>query len=73
MTRQEHIEWAKKRAIEEMDYYKDPTKAIVSMMSDLGKHQETNNEGLKSLCMMTLLTKPKISRQEVINFLNGFR
>lgn len=72
MTREEHIEWCKKRAIEEMDYYKDPSKGIISMMSDLRKHPETNKESLIALCGMQLMMKPKMMRQEVINFLNGF-
>jgi len=72
MTRKEHIEWCKERAIQEMDYYKDPSKGIISMMSDLRKHPETNQETLISLCGMMLMTKPKQTRQEVINFLNGF-
>lgn len=72
MTRQEHLKWCKERAIQEMDFYKDPSKALVSMASDLRKHPETNSEALVSLCMMQLMMNPKISRQEVINFLNGF-
>ena len=71
MTREEHIKWCKERAIQEMDFYKDPKKAIISMMSDIGKHPETNSETLRNLCMMQLLTKPNMSRQEAINFLNG--
>jgi hypothetical protein len=72
MTRQEHIAWCKERAIAEMDYYKDPSKGIVSMMSDLRKHPETNSEALISLCGMQLMMKPKMSRQEAVNFINGF-
>lgn len=72
MTRKEHIEWCKKRAIQEMDFYKDPTKGIISMMSDLRKHPETNSQALISLCGMQLMMKPKMNRQEVIDFLNGF-
>lgn len=72
MTRQEHIKWCKERAIQEMDYYRDPSKGIISMMSDLRKHPETNSEALISLCEMQLMMKPKMTRMEVINFLNGF-
>lgn len=72
MTRIEYIDWCKQRAIEEMDFYKDPSKGIISMMSDLRKHTETNNEALISLCMMQLMMNPKMNRQQVINFLNGF-
>lgn len=72
MTREEHLKWCKERAIQEMDFYKDPSKGIISMMSDLRKHPETNNEILMSLCTMQLMTKPRMSRQEAINFINGF-
>lgn len=72
MTREEHLKWCKKRAIEEMDFCKDPMKGIISMMSDLRKHPETNSEALVSLCAMQLLVNPKMTRQQVINFLNGF-
>lgn len=70
-TREEHIAWCKQRAIQEMDYSKDPKQGIVSMMSDLHKHPETNSESLKLLCMMQLML-PSLTRQSVINFLNGF-
>lgn len=73
MTREEHIEWAKKRAIEEMDFYNDPSKGIISMMSDLTRHPETYSQALMSLCALQLLMKPKMTKQEVIDFINGFR
>jgi hypothetical protein len=74
MTRQEHLKWCKERAIQEYDYYKNASEAqrngLTSMMSDLGKHPETNNESLKALCMMEMM-RP-MSRQAFINFINGF-
>lgn len=72
MTRIEHIAWCKKRAIEEMDFYNEPSKGIISMMSDLRKHPETNSEILMSLCTMQLMIKPRMTRQDAINFINGF-
>lgn len=72
MTRQEHIKWCKERAIQEMDYYKDPLKGIVSMISDIRKHPETNSETLAALCMMQLTTRPNMTRQEAIKFIDGF-
>lgn len=71
-TRQEHIQWCKDRAIQEMDYYNDPSQGIVSMASDLSKHPETNDETLISLCTMQLMTKPRMTRQEAVTFINGF-
>lgn len=71
-TRAEHIKWCKERAIEEMDGTNKPTSAIISMMSDLRKHPETNSEILIALCGMQLMSNPGMSRQEAINFINGF-
>lgn len=73
MTREEHLKWCVQRAIEEMDYYKDPKQALISMASDLRKHPETNHDAMISLCMMQMMTKPAMNRQETIGFLNGFR
>lgn len=81
MTRSEHIQWCKDRAITEYDYYakssitdrKDAVKnGITSMMSDLGKHPECKSEVLQSLCMFQLMSNPNMSRQEFVNFINGF-
>lgn len=72
MTRQEHIDWCKKRAIEEINYSKDPTQGIISMMSDLKKHPETNGDALQSLCGMMLMGGQLKTRQAAIDFINGF-
>lgn len=42
MTREEHLEWSKKRALEyiEVMFPPDPAQALTSMMSDLSKHPE---------------------------------
>jgi hypothetical protein len=72
MTRQEHLKWCRERAIQEMDYYKEPGKGLISMASDLRKHPETNKESLITLCVMTLAQNPHITRQEVIKFIDGF-
>lgn len=73
MTREEHLKWCKERAIQEMDYHKDPKQGIISIASDLRKHPETNKEAMIQLTMMQLMMKPNITRQEVINFIDGFR
>jgi len=79
MTREEHLKWCKERAIAEYDYYTktDPESAIrngiTSIMSDMTKHSETKSAAIQSLCVMQLMTKPNMSRQEFINFINGFR
>lgn len=70
MTRDEHIAWCKRRAIEEMEYSKDPKQGVISMMSDIRKHPETNSEALKTLCMMTLMGP--CTDRGVREFINGF-
>lgn len=70
MTRTEHIAWCKQRAIQEIEYSKDPKQGIVSMMSDLGKHPETNHESLRALCMMTLMSP--CTDRSVREFIDGF-
>lgn len=40
MTRAEHLAWAKARALEYLDRG-DAANALASMISDLGKHDET--------------------------------
>ena len=72
MTREEHLKWCKERATLEMDFHKDPKQGIISLVSDLRKHPETNHESLIQLSMMQLLMKPNITRQEVIDFIDGF-
>ena len=42
MTREEHLEWAKMRALEYLDVG-DTKQAFTSMMSDLSKHPELKN------------------------------
>lgn len=71
-TREEHLKWCKERAIAEMDFYKEPSKAVISMMSDLRKHSETASESLMMLCTMQLMRNPRMTRQEAITFINGF-
>ena len=39
MTREEHLDWCKKRALAYLPM--DPMEAMTSMMSDLTKHAET--------------------------------
>ena len=78
MTRQEHLKWCKERAIAEYDFYmkNDPKPAlkngIASIMSDISKHSETQSDSLKALCMMQLMSRPNMSRQEFVNFINEF-
>ena len=71
MTRQEHLEWCKKRALEYIDMG-DTDQAWTSMISDLGKHSELANHAGIELGMMMILgghlsTVPKMEK-----FIHGF-
>ena len=46
MTRQEHLQWCKDRALEYLDKG-DLVNAIASILSDLSKHDETRGIGEK--------------------------
>jgi len=70
-TRAEHIKWCKERAIQEMDFYKDPKQGIMSMLSDIRKHPETDSESLAALCMMTLQDR-NLTYHKALEFINGF-
>ena len=70
MTREEHLDWCKKRAMEYVQRG-DLTNAVTSMLSDLGKHKETEPY-LKWASLMgigMLLTKDS---QNVVRFIQGF-
>lgn len=72
MTRQEHLQWAKDRALEYADQG-DVGSAVASMTSDLAKHPETR--GHTGVMLMTMMAaaghfdRPGELRQ----FIEGFR
>jgi len=77
MTRQEHLKWCKDRAIQEYDFYfaqggstMATRNGLTSMMSDMGKHDETKSNSLNALILMNMRT-PMI-RQKFVEFINGF-
>jgi hypothetical protein len=72
MTRAEHLQWAKNRALE---YVKtgDFAGAVTSMLSDLGKHPETeaSSTGIcAQLGMMELMRGP--TKDSITRFITGF-
>ena len=70
-TRQEHLEWCKKRAIEYCDMG-DINQALASMGSDLSKHPETEKHPAIQLGMMMLMGGHLNSPIEMKKFINGF-
>lgn len=71
MTREEHIHWCKSRALEYVDAEYIYT-AWASMISDLGKHKETEGHTAIQLGMMLLITGGLSSQQEMRKFIGDF-
>lgn len=70
MTRDEHVEWCKKRALEYLDRG-DIKNAVTSMMSDMDKHPECRvNQALSMLGMMAIMQNDHAGARR---FIEGFR
>lgn len=71
MTRIEHLAWCKQRADEYLDSG-DHSQAWMSMISDLGKHEETQGHVAIELGMMITLSGGMNNVPEVRAFIAGF-
>ncbi len=71
MTRTEHLEWCKQRALEYINM-DDINQAWTSMVSDLRKHPETANHSAVELGMCMFLGGHLSSRHEMEKFILGF-
>lgn len=71
MTRQEHVKWAKDRALQYVDSG-DLTNAYASMVSDLGKHPETEGHPAITLGMMLMMDGSLSTKHEMRKFIEGF-
>jgi len=71
VTREEHLDWAKKRALEYVDRG-DLIQAFTSMGSDLTKHAELKNHPGIDLGMGLLMIKSLSTRDEMRRFIEGF-
>ena len=71
MTRQEHLEWCKKRALEYCDM-DDPNQALASMISDLRKHSETANHAGVELGVAMMMAGHLNTSEKMRNFIQGF-
>lgn len=72
MTREEHLQWAKKRALELLNSG-DKNQAFISMLSDLGKHEELKNHSGGKLGTMLMLGGFMKTESEIRNWIEGFR
>lgn len=74
MTREEHLNWCKKRAMEYVDHG-ELLEAVTSMMSDLTKHPETADSGAGALAALGLLAARQAqdgNRAAVVRYIKGF-
>ncbi len=71
MTREEHLQWCKDRALEYVDMG-DLGQAFASMASDLTKHEETKNHSGIKLGIMMLFGGHLDSAEEMRKFILGF-
>lgn len=71
MTRQEHLDWCKKRALEYVDRG-DLQSAVASMMSDMDKHEETKLGSGSILSAMGLMAAMSGNPADVRRYITGF-
>lgn len=71
MTVREHLEWAKKRALDLLGQG-DLRQAFMSMMSDLGKHDGTRGHAMIRLGTQLLEAGHLDSPIEMRKFIEGF-
>lgn len=71
ITRAEHLDWCKKRALQLVDIG-DNNEAFASMMSDLGKHPETMGHSAMQLGVMLKLNGYLSTAEQMREFIEGF-
>lgn len=71
MTRSEHMDWCKKRALEYLDRG-DISNAVTSMMSDLQKHPETKLRDGSPLTMLGMMAIMNEDNAGARRFIEGF-
>lgn len=71
MNRAEHLQWCKDRALGELER-SGTTDAIASMLSDMGKHDETADHKALELGMMLLLNGHLSTDHQMRQWIIGF-
>lgn len=71
MTRQQHLEWSKKRAHESLAAG-GPAEAMASMASDLKNHPELKDHAGITLGMMMLMGGHMSTDADARKFIDGF-
>ena len=71
MSRSEHLEWCKKRALEYVDKG-DNVQAYASFMSDMRKHEETKDHSALDLFTQMIFGGMLSTSMETRKFIEGF-
>lgn len=71
MTRAEHLAWCKERALKYVEAG-DFNNAVASMLSDLGKHDETRSSSTGILAQMGMIELMNPSYNSIKNYIEGF-
>ena len=71
MTRKEHLDWCKERALAYVDRG-DTQQAFASMTSDLSKHPETAGNPAIMLGMQQMMSGLLSGVDDMRRFINGF-
>lgn len=70
-TREQHLEWCKKRAMEYVDVG-DLEQAYASFGSDMSAHPETRNNAALGIGLMMLMQGMLGTPEKMRKFINGF-
>lgn len=76
VSREEHIQWVKERALNELNadpYGSGPQNALTSVMSDLRDHPETENHAGIEFTMMLMMSGHLDSADHVRKHIEGFQ
>ena len=71
MTRDEHLEWAKKRALQYVEAH-DYRNAVMSMISDMGKHDSTMGHPGIMLGTMLMVAGKLNTEYDIRKWIEGF-
>ena len=70
MTREEHMRWCKDRALAYLPA--SPAEAVASMLSDLGKHEETKRAAAGGVFMEGMRAAMSTNPDDARRFIEGF-
>ena len=71
MTRDEHLAWCKKRALEYIDKGQ-VNEGLTSMMSDMSKHPETAAPALNQLTVSMMMIGALSTPEQARRHINGY-